>query len=469
MGANFANLLYLAAGVLFILSLRGLSHPTTSQQGNRYGMIGMGLAVVTTLLMAPPSGFANWLYLLLGVGVGGGIGAYLARKIEMTAMPQLVAAFHSLVGLAAVFVAAAALYAPKAFGIGAPGAIKGASLIEMALGAAIGAITFTGSVIAFLKLDGRMSGAPIMLPQRHLINIALAGLLVVLLGLFIGTESAFVFWLIVLVSFALGVLLIIPIGGADMPVVVSMLHSYSGWAAAGIGFTLGNLALIITGALVGSSGAILSYIMCKAMNRAFLSVILGGFGAEASAAGGGAAKEARPYKAGSADDAAFIMKNASKVIIVPGYGMAVSQAQHALREMADLLKKEGVEVKYAIHPVAGRMPGHMNVLLAEANVPYDEVFELEDINSEFGQADVAFVIGANDVTNPAAKTDKSSPIYGMPILDVEKAANVLFVKRGMGGVGYAGIDNEVFYRNNTMMLLADAKKMTEEIVKALAH
>ncbi|MCA0424241.1 MAG: NAD(P)(+) transhydrogenase (Re/Si-specific) subunit beta [Proteobacteria bacterium] len=469
MGANLANLLYLAAGVLFILSLRGLSHPTTSQQGNRYGMIGMGVAVATTLLMAPPAGFMNWLYLLVGVGIGGGIGAVLAKRVAMTAMPQLVAAFHSLVGLAAVFVAAAALYAPKAFGIGLPGAIKGASLFEMALGAAIGAITFTGSVIAFLKLDGRMSGAPIMLPQRHAINIGLAVLLVVLIGLFIGTESAFSFWLIVLVSFALGVLLIIPIGGADMPVVVSMLNSYSGWAAAGIGFTLGNLALIITGALVGSSGAILSYIMCKAMNRAFLSVILGGFGSDAGAAAAGGAKEARPYKAGSAEDAAFIMKNASKVIIVPGYGMAVSQAQHALREMADMLKKEGVEVKYAIHPVAGRMPGHMNVLLAEANVPYDEVFELEDINSEFGQADVAFVIGANDVTNPAAKTDKTSPIYGMPVLDVEKAANVLFVKRGMGGVGYAGIDNEVFYRNNTMMLLADAKKMTEEIVKALAH
>jgi len=467
MTANIANLLYLAAGVLFILSLRGLSHPTTSQQGNQFGMIGMGIAVLTTLAMAPPSGFANWVFLLIGVGVGGGVGAWLARTIAMTSMPQLVAAFHSLVGLAAVFVAAAALYAPSAFGIGASGAIKGASLFEMALGAAIGAVTFTGSVIAFLKLDGRMSGAPIMLPQRHAINIALGVLLAFFMIVFIRSESTVVFWLIVLVSFALGVLLIIPIGGADMPVVVSMLNSYSGWAAAGIGFTLGNLALIITGALVGSSGAILSYIMCKAMNRSFFSVILGGFGGDAAA--GAVAQEQRPYKAGSADDAAFIMKNASKVIIVPGYGMAVAQAQHALREMADLLKKEGVEVRYAIHPVAGRMPGHMNVLLAEANVPYDEVFELEDINSEFAQADVAFVIGANDVTNPAAKTDKTSPIYGMPVLDVEKAANVLFVKRSMGGIGYAGIDNDLFYRNNTMMLLADAKKMVENIVKAMAH
>jgi NAD(P) transhydrogenase subunit beta len=385
----------------------------------------------------------------------------------MTQMPQLVAFFHSLVGLAAVLVAGAALYAPEAFNIGKVGQIKAASLFEMALGVAIGAITFTGSIIAFLKLDGRMSGKPIMLPQRHAINIGLGVALAILILIFLRTESHAVFWLIVIVSFALGVLLIIPIGGADMPVVVSMLNSYSGWAAAGIGFTLGNMALIITGALVGSSGAILSYIMCKAMNRSFISVILGGFGADD--AGAAAATEARPYKAGSAEDAAYIMKNAQKVIIVPGYGMAVSQAQHALREMCDLLKKEGVEVKYAIHPVAGRMPGHMNVLLAEANVPYDEVFELEDINSEFGQADVAFVIGANDVTNPAAKTDKTSPIYGMPVLDVEKAGTILFVKRGMGGVGYAGIDNEVFYRPNTMMLLADAKKMVESIVKALAH
>jgi H+-translocating NAD(P) transhydrogenase subunit beta len=464
---NFANLLYLVSGVLFILALRGLSHPTTSRQGNTFGMVGMGIAIVTTILISPPSGLSGWALLIVGLTIGGGFGAYMANKVQMTQMPELVAFFHALVGLSAVFVAAAALYAPQAFGIGQIGAIKAASLVEMGLGVAIGAITFTGSVIAFLKLNGRMSGKPIMLPQRHMINIALGVALVVLLLLFMTTESRVVFWLIVAVSFVLGVTLIIPIGGADMPVVVSMLNSYSGWAAAGIGFTLGNLALIITGALVGSSGAILSYIMCKAMNRSFISVILGGFGGDDAVAGGKA--EARPYKAGSAEDAAYIMKNAQKVIIVPGYGMAVAQAQHALREMGDLLKKEGVEVKYAIHPVAGRMPGHMNVLLAEANVPYDEVFELEDINSEFGQADVAFVIGANDVTNPAAKTDKTSPIYGMPVLDVEKAGTVLFVKRGMGGVGYAGIDNEVFYRANTMMLLSDAKKIVESIVKAMAH
>jgi NAD(P) transhydrogenase subunit beta len=467
MSANIAALLYLVAGVLFILALRGLSHPVTSRQGNLFGMIGMGIAAVTTLVVAPPSGLSSWLLVLGGIAIGGGAGAVIARRVPMTSMPQLVAAFHSLVGMAAVLVAAAALYAPQAFGIGKVGGISAASLFEMALGVAIGAITFTGSVIAFLKLDGRMSGKPILLPQRHVINIGLAAGIVILIGIFLATESYIVFWLIVLLSLVLGVTLIIPIGGADMPVVVSMLNSYSGWAAAGIGFTLGNLALIITGALVGSSGAILSYIMCKAMNRSFISVILGGFGAEDAAAGG--TVEQKPYKAGSADDAAYIMKNAQKVIIVPGYGMAVAQAQHALREMGDLLKKEGVEVKYAIHPVAGRMPGHMNVLLAEANVPYDEVFELEDINSEFAQADVAFVIGANDVTNPAAKTDKSSPIYGMPVLDVEKAGTVLFIKRGMGGVGYAGIDNELFYRDNTMMLLADAKKMVESIVKALGH
>jgi NAD(P) transhydrogenase subunit beta len=467
MAANLSALLYLVSGILFILALRGLSHPTTSRQGNLFGMAGMAIAILTTVIFFRPSGFSGWLLVVLGLGIGGGIGAYMARKVQMTQMPQLVAFFHSLVGLAAVLVAGAALYAPEAFNIGKVGQIKAASLFEMALGVAIGAITFTGSIIAFLKLDGRMSGKPIMLPQRHAINIGLGVALAILILIFLRTESHAVFWLIVIVSFALGVLLIIPIGGADMPVVVSMLNSYSGWAAAGIGFTLGNMALIITGALVGSSGAILSYIMCKAMNRSFISVILGGFGADD--AGAAAATEARPYKAGSAEDAAYIMKNAQKVIIVPGYGMAVSQAQHALREMCDLLKKEGVEVKYAIHPVAGRMPGHMNVLLAEANVPYDEVFELEDINSEFGQADVAFVIGANDVTNPAAKTDKTSPIYGMPVLDVEKAGTILFVKRGMGGVGYAGIDNEVFYRPNTMMLLADAKKMVESIVKALAH
>ncbi|WP_284177675.1 NAD(P)(+) transhydrogenase (Re/Si-specific) subunit beta [Rhabdaerophilum sp. SD176] len=467
MSANIANLLYLASGVLFILALRGLSHPSTSRQGNFFGMAGMGIAGLTTLLLSPPAGLSGWLLTILGLGIGGGIGAVMAKRVEMTKMPQLVAFFHALVGLAAVCVAAAALYAPQAFGIGTIGQIKAASLFEMALGVAIGAITFTGSIIAFLKLDGRMSGKPIMLPQRHVINIVL-GLLIIffLIGL-ISTESRVSFWAVVVLSLALGVLLIIPIGGADMPVVVSMLNSYSGWAAAGIGFTLGNLALIITGALVGSSGAILSYIMCKGMNRSFISVILGGFGGDTAAAAGGA-KETRPVKQGSADDAAFIMKNASKVIIVPGYGMAQAQAQHALREMADTLKKEGVEVKYAIHPVAGRMPGHMNVLLAEANVPYDEVFELEDINNEFAQADVAFVIGANDVTNPAAKTDPQSPIYGMPILDVEKAKTVLFIKRGMGS-GYAGVENELFFKDNTMMLFGDAKKVTEEIVKGLAH
>ncbi|NIX77946.1 NAD(P)(+) transhydrogenase (Re/Si-specific) subunit beta [Microvirga terricola] len=465
MSANLASILYLVSGVLFILALRGLSHPTTSRKGNLYGMIGMGIAIVTTLAVSPPSGFGGWFLTFWGIVIGGTIGAVVARRVPMTAMPQLVAAFHSLVGFAAVLVAAGALYAPHAFGIGGVGTIHGGSLFEMSLGAAIGAITFTGSVIAFLKLDGRMSGKPIMLPQRHLLNIVLGALLVALIVGFIGTESHMLFWLIVLTAFVLGVTLIIPIGGADMPVVVSMLNSYSGWAAAGIGFTLGNLALIITGALVGSSGAILSYIMCKGMNRSFISVILGGFGGETAAAAGGAA-ESRPVKQGSADDAAFIMKNASKVIIVPGYGMAVAQAQHSLREMADKLKAEGVDVKYAIHPVAGRMPGHMNVLLAEANVPYDEVFELEDINGEFPQADVAFVIGANDVTNPAAKTDPSSPIFGMPILDVEKAKTVLFIKRGMGS-GYAGVENELFFKDNTMMLFGDAKKMVDEIVKNL--
>ncbi len=464
MSANLASILYLVSGVLFILALRGLSHPTTSRQGNLYGMVGMGIAILTTLFVQPPDGFGGWTLVILGLAIGGGVGAVIARRVPMTAMPQLVAAFHSLVGLAAVLVAAGALYAPQAFGIGAEGTIHGGSLFEMALGVAIGAVTFTGSVIAFLKLDGRMSGKPIMLPSRHLINIGLALLLLVLLVTFIRTESHAAFWLIVLVSFVLGVTLIIPIGGADMPVVVSMLNSYSGWAAAGIGFTLGNLALIITGALVGSSGAILSYIMCKGMNRSFISVILGGFGGET--AGPAGAVETRPVKQGSADDAAFIMKNAAKVIIVPGYGMAVAQAQHALREMADTLKAEGVEVKYAIHPVAGRMPGHMNVLLAEASVPYDEVFELEDINGEFAQADVAFVIGANDVTNPAAKTDPASPIFGMPILDVERAKTVLFIKRGMGS-GYAGVENELFFRDNTMMLFGDAKKMVDEILKNL--
>jgi NAD(P) transhydrogenase subunit beta len=467
MNANIAALLYLVSGVLFILSLRGLSSPATSRQGNVYGMVGMAIAIVTTLLYRMPVGISSWALVVAGIAIGGGIGAWRARTVQMTAMPQLVAFFHALVGLDAVLVAAGALYAPQAFGIGIKGSIHGASLVEMSIGAAIGAITFTGSIIAFLKLDGRMSGKPILLPSRHLINIALGIALVVLIGLFCTTESHLIFWIICAISLALGILLIVPIGGADMPVVVSMLNSYSGWAAAGIGFTLGNLALIITGALVGSSGAILSYIMCKGMNRSFFSVILGGFGGETAAAGAGVV-ETRPVKQGSADDAAYIMKNAGKVIIVPGYGMAVAQAQHTLREMADILKKEGVEISYAIHPVAGRMPGHMNVLLAEANVPYDEVFELEDINSEFGRADVAFVIGANDVTNPAAKTDPTSAIYGMPILDVEKAKTVLFIKRGMGS-GYAGVENELFFKDNTMMLFGDAKKVVDEIVKALAH
>ncbi|UWF60700.1 NAD(P)(+) transhydrogenase (Re/Si-specific) subunit beta [Brucella sp. 2716] len=466
MSVNLAAFLYLVSGVLFILALRGLSHPTTSRQGNMYGMIGMAISIVTTLLLARPS-FGGLVLIIVGIAIGGGIGAVIARRIAMTAMPQLVAAFHSLIGLAAVLVAAAALYSPHSFGIGEVGQIHGQALIEMSLGVAIGAITFTGSIIAFLKLDGRMSGKPIMLPGRHVINAALAAAIVLLIVVLTNTESHFVFWLIVLLALVFGVLIIVPIGGADMPVVVSMLNSYSGWAAAGIGFTLGNLALIITGALVGSSGAILSYIMCKGMNRSFISVILGGFGGDTFSAAGGEVEQ-RPVKQGSADDAAFILKNASKVIIVPGYGMAVAQAQHALREMADKLKAEGVEVKYAIHPVAGRMPGHMNVLLAEANVPYDEVFELEDINSEFATADVAFVIGANDVTNPAAKTDPKSPIFGMPILDVDKAGTVLFIKRGMGS-GYAGVENELFFRDNTMMLFADAKKMVESIVKALDH
>ena len=464
MTANIAALLYLVAGVLFILALRGLSSPVTSRQGNLFGMIGMAIAIGTTLASHPPAGTSAWILVALGIGIGGGIGAVTARRVPMTAMPELVAAFHSLVGMAAVLVAAGALYAPAAFGIGTVGRIHGASLVEMSLGTAIGAVTFTGSIIAFLKLSGRMSGAPIILPARHAINIGLAIAIVVLIVWFARTESYLAFWLLALASFAFGVLIIVPIGGADMPVVISMLNSYSGWAAAGIGFTLGNSALIITGALVGSSGAILSYIMCKGMNRSFISVILGGFGGEVAAAADAA--EQRPVKIGSAEDAAYIMKNASKVIVVPGYGMAVAQAQHALREMADHLKKEGVEVKYAIHPVAGRMPGHMNVLLAEANVPYDEVFELEDINSEFAQADIAFVIGANDVTNPSAEDDPSSPIYGMPVLQVWKAGTVMFIKRSLAS-GYAGIDNPLFYRDNTMMLLGDAKKMSESIVKAM--
>jgi len=465
MSHSLIILLYLISGSLFILALRGLSHPDTSRTGNYLGMAGMALAIFTTFMAMPSPGPVTWVLILVGLAIGGGIGAVIARRIPMTHMPQLVAAFHSLVGLAAVAVAAAALYAPQAFGIGAPGAIRTASLIEMSLGVAIGAITFTGSLVAFSKLQGLVSGAPTLLPMRHVINGGLGILLIFLIVSFVASESHATFWLIVLVSFALGVLLIIPIGGADMPVVVSMLNSYSGWAAAGIGFTLHNVALIITGALVGSSGAILSYIMCRAMNRSFFSVILGGFGTEASSAGGGG--EQKPVKAGSAEDAAFLLKNASKVIIVPGYGLAVAQAQHALREMADELKERGVEVKYAIHPVAGRMPGHMNVLLAEAQVPYEEVFELEDINSEFADSGtVAFVIGANDITNPLAKEDPSSPIYGMPVLEVWKAETVMFVKRSLSP-GYAGIDNPLFYRDNTMMLFGDAKKMVEDILKAL--
>ena len=467
--STWAPLLYLIAGILFILALRGLSSPATSRAGNRNGMIGMAIAVGTTLaLLWGDLDLTTWGLILGGVAVGGVIGAIIARRIPMTAMPQLVAAFHSLVGMAAVLVAAAAFYSPVQFRIAGDVGIKGASLVELGLGSAIGALTFTGSVIAFAKLNGNMSGAPIMLPARHLLNILIGLGIVGLLGYLISVngQAPWAFWGLTVLALILGITLIIPIGGADMPVVVSMLNSYSGWAAAALGFTLGNFALIITGALVGSSGAILSYIMCKGMNRSFISVILGGFGGDDAAAGAAGADADRPFKRGSAEDAAFIMKNASKVIIVPGYGMAVAQAQHALKEMADKLKEEGVEVKYAIHPVAGRMPGHMNVLLAEAQVPYDEVFELEDINSDFRNSEVAFVIGANDVTNPAAKTDTTSPIYGMPVLDVENAGTVLFIKRSMGS-GYAGIQNELFFRDNTMMLLADAKKMVEDIVKNL--
>jgi NAD(P) transhydrogenase subunit beta len=469
-------LAYLVAGMCFILALRGLSSPVSSRRGNRFGMFGMALAVGTTLVHyhsvgdRPLAGinldYTLTLEILAAIALGATIGLVTARRIAMTAMPQLVAAFHSLVGMAAVLVGAAAFLNPEAFGIVDPaGAINPVSRVEMGLGVAIGAITFSGSAIAFLKLNGNMSGKPIILPLRHVINLGTLAAILGLIAYFTQDQAPWIFWTLVGLSFLIGFLLIIPIGGADMPVVVSMLNSYSGWAAAAMGFTLHNSAMIITGALVGSSGAILSYIMCRAMNRSFISVIAGGFGGEAVAGGGGAID--RPWKRGSAEDAAFLMSQAEQVIIVPGYGMAVAQAQHALREMAELLKKEGVSIKYAIHPVAGRMPGHMNVLLAEANVPYDEVFELEDINSEFARTDVAFVIGANDVTNPAAKTDKTSPIYGMPVLDVEKAKTVLFVKRSMGGVGYAGVDNELFYRDNTMMLLADAKKMVEEIVKAL--
>ena len=462
--ANLSAIFYLISGVLFILALRGLSSPETSRQGNFFGILGMLIAITVTLLSI--GNFSTgFLYLLIFLLIGGSIGAFIAFKIPMTAMPELVAGFHSLVGLAAVFVAISAFLNPEIFNLGSSGDIKIASLIEMSLGASIGAITFTGSIIAFLKLRGIMSGSPITFAGQHFINLLLGLSIIVVIFYLCKLQSQHLFWGIIGISFLLGILLIIPIGGADMPVVISMLNSYSGWAAAGIGFTLENTALIITGALVGSSGAILSYIMCKGMNRSFFSVILGGFGASEQSSGS-KTKDQRPVKSGNADDAAFLMKNASSVIIVPGYGMAVAQAQHALREMVDTLKKNDIKVSYAIHPVAGRMPGHMNVLLAEANVPYDEVFELDEINNDFANADVAFVIGANDVTNPVAKTDPQSPIYGMPVLDVEKCKSVLFVKRSLSP-GYAGIDNELFYRENTLMLFDDAKKMTEEITKNL--
>ena len=461
----YSSILYLISAVLFILSLNGLSHPETARRGNLFGMIGMGIAIFTTLAIIP---FNTLTYLIIfaGIALGGLIGAYIARSIDMTALPQLVAAFHSLVGLAATLVATAAFYNPSAYGIGELGNISGGSLFEMGLGLAIGAITFTGSIIAFGKLQGLVSGQPVTFPLQHPFNAFLGILLLVLIITLVTTNSETAFWGVFIVSLIIGVLIIIPIGGADMPVVVSMLNSYSGWAACGIGFTLGNPLLIITGSLVGASGAILSYIMCKGMNRSFFNVILGGFGGESDADPTQKSSSDKMVKRGSADDAGFIMDNASTVIIVPGYGMAVAQAQHALREMSDILKSRGITVKYAIHPVAGRMPGHMNVLLAEANVPYDEVFELEEINRDFSQADVAFVIGANDVTNPAAKTDPKSPIYGMPILDVENAGTVLFIKRSMAS-GYAGVDNELFFRDNTMMLFGDAKKVCEEVIQAL--
>ncbi len=465
MSANLSAIFYLISGILFILALRGLSSPETSRQGNYFGIAGMVISIIVTFLAVGNFG-QGFIYVLVFLLLGGSIGAFIAFKIPMTAMPELVAGFHSLVGLAAVFVAISAFLKPEAFSLGIVGNIKLASLIEMSLGAAIGAITFSGSIIAFLKLRGIMSGAPITFKFQHLINLILGLAIIFLIYYLCVSQSSNIFWSIVLISFIVGVLLIIPIGGADMPVVISMLNSYSGWAAAGIGFTLENTALIITGALVGSSGAILSYIMCKGMNRSFFNVILGGWGANDQTSASSDNNDKKPVKNGNADDAAFLMKNASSVIIVPGYGMAVAQAQHALREMVDALKKNGVKVSYAIHPVAGRMPGHMNVLLAEANVPYDEVFELEEINNDFANCDVAYVIGANDVTNPVAKSDPQSPIYGMPVLDVEKSKSVLFVKRSLSP-GYAGIDNDLFYRDNTLMLFSDAKKMTEEIVKSL--
>jgi len=465
MSANLSSLLFLITGVLFILALRGLSSPETSRIGNFFGIAGMILAIIVSILSVDIF-FSNLIFFIIALSIGGTIGGIIAFKIPMTAMPQLVAGFHSLVGLAAVLVAISAYYSPDSFGLGTFQNIKTASIVEMGLGVSIGAITFTGSIIAFMKLQGLMSGSPISFPGQHYLNAFLGILIISLIGYLIVNQSTQIFWILIIASLLIGFLIIIPIGGADMPVVISMLNSYSGWAAAGIGFTLENTALIITGALVGSSGAILSYIMCKGMNRSFLNVILGGFGTDSSSDSTKETTEKKPVKSGNAEDAAFLMKNASSVIIVPGYGMAVAQAQHALREMVDKLKKNDVKVSYAIHPVAGRMPGHMNVLLAEANVPYDEVFELDDINNDFANTDVAYVIGANDVTNPAAKTDPKSPIFGMPVLDVEKCKSVLFVKRSMSP-GYAGVDNELFYRDNTLMLFADAKKMTEDIIKNL--